>query len=221
MCTGVELGLLLTAAGTGTKAVNQMISGRRQDRAAAAGLRRQGELQREGSQSVRERIAEVGRSDPAAERAEALEGFLNTLRGAEDITGAGTDPLGIGGERFAERVAGGEAQTRQEGREAASRESIISGAINQRRRETGRTGDLINALREVGTRSQAEDFITQLRVASKRPNELVNMLGSVLEGAGSIAALKPPTGENLLSKFASGSLVDVPVRPNPFTGVPS
>ena len=210
MCTGAEMGWALAAIGAAAQATNQMVSNRRQDRAAAAGLRRQAELQRDASADVHKRIAELGQSTAAGERAEALEGFLNTLRESADITGAERDPLSLGGGRFAERVEGGESDTRREGREAAIRESIISGAVNQRRRETGRTGDLVGRLREAGHRSAAEDFITRLRVASKRPNAFVDLIGAVLKGAGGVMALTPsvPSGAALTgSTGAAGSTI--------------
>lgn len=222
MCTGAELGLLLTAAGGTTSAVNTAISGRRQDRAAAEGIRRQGDIQSEANRRITERVADIAQSTPEAERAASLEGFLDTLRSSAATTGGAEDPLGIGGQRFAERVGAGEAVTRKRGAETAGILSRIDAPLRQRTREQGRIGGTALELGELGQRSSAEDFLTQLRVASKRPNPIIEALASAAKGAGSVIALKPPPETDLLKLFKGGTLVDAPVRTaTPFAGVPS
>ena len=224
MCDPVTAGLILTAVGGGTKAVNQQVSLRRQDKAAAAGIRAQGELQRGANEQLNERVADIASSTGEGERAEALEGFLNTLRENQDLTGAEADPLGLGGGRFAERVAGGEATTRKAGTERAGRLSVIDAAGRQRIGERGRVADTATALGEVQRQSQAADFITRLRIASKRPNPLIDALGSTLQGAGSVVSLGAGGGPNLSKLFAKGTVVDPSILGTPILpqlGVPA
>lgn len=212
MCTGAELPLLLAAIGGTTSAVNTGISNRRRDRAAEEGIRQQGETQAEANRRVNERVADIAQSTPEAERTASLEGFLDTLRSSSETVGGETDPLALGGQRFAERVTGGEAVTRQRGTETAGILSRIDSPLRQRAREQGRIGDTALSLNELGRQSSAQDFITQLRVASKRPNTIVEALAQTAKGAGSILALKPPKGTDLLKLFSEGTLVDAPVR---------
>ncbi len=214
MCDPVTAGLILTAVGGGTKAINTQVSLRRQDKAAAEGIRQQGELQRGANEQLNERVADIASSTGETERVEALEGFLNTLRGSQDLTGAEVDPLALGGQRFAERVGAGEAVTRQAGTERAGRLSTIGAAGEQRRRETGRVADTASALSEIERQSQAKEFITRLRVASKRPNPLVNALGTTLQGAGSIVSLGAG-GADLGKLFAKGGIVDPAITGTP------
>ena len=208
MCDPVTIGLILTAVGGGTKAVNQQISLKRQDKATARGIREQGELQRTADKSVNEQIADIASSTGETERADALEGFLNTLRGSQELTGAEVDPLGLGGQRFAERVEGGEARTRAAGTERAGRLSVVDAAGRQRVNEAGRVAATATGLDEIQRQSQARDFITRLRVASKRPNPLIDALGTIAQGAGSVVALGAGGGPNLSKLFAKGSIVD-------------
>lgn len=215
MCDPVTIGLILTAAGGGTKAVNANISARRQDRAAAEGIRQQGELQRGANEQLNERVAEIGANTGESERADALEGFLNTLRDSSDITGADSDPLALGGSRFAERVSGGEATTRNIGTERAGRLSVIDAAGRQRVNERSRVADTAGQLSEIQRQSKAKDFITRLRIASKRPNAFVDAFGTVLQGAGSVIALRPPGGADLFSKAAIPAATSGPA-PGPF-----
>ena len=218
MCTGAELGLLLTVVGGGTSAVNTGISNRRRGRAAAEGIREQGETQAEANSRVNERVADIARSNPEEERTASLEGFLNTLRDASNTTGGDADPLALGGSRFAERVGSGEAETRRRGVETSDTLSRIDAPLRQRTREAGRVGDTALELDELGRQSQAQSFINQLRVASKRPNALVEALASAAKGAGSVISLGAGGGEDLLKLFKGGSLIDAPTTANPFTG---
>ncbi len=217
MCTGAELGLLLTVVGGGAGAVNTGISNRRRGRAAAEGIRQQGETQAEANRRVNERVQDIAQSNPEEERTASLEGFLNTLRDASKTTGGDTDPLALGGSRFAERVGSGEVETRRRGVESSDILSRIDAPLRQRTREAGRVGDTALQLDELGRQSQADAFINQLRVASKRPNVLVEALASAAKGAGSVISLGAGGGEDLLKLFKSGSLIDAPVAANPFT----
>ena len=213
MCDPVTAGLILTAVGGGTKAINQGISLRRQDKAAAGGIREQAALQRGADVTVNEQIADIAASTGEQERGESLAGFLNTLRGSSELTGAAADPLALGGQRFAERVEGGEARTRRAGTARAGRLSTIDAAGRQRINEANRVALTATQLEEVQNQSRAADFITRLRVASKRPNPLIDALGSTLQGAGSVVALRPPGGADLGKLFSQGTLIDNPVIP--------
>lgn len=215
MCDPATIGLILTVAGGGTKAINTGISLRRQDKAAARGIREQGELQRTADKSVNEQIADIASSTGETERAEALEGFLNTLRGSQELTGAEVDPLALGGQRFAERVGAGETRTRAAGTERAGRLSVVDAAGRQRVGEAGRVAATATGLDEIQRQSQARDFITKLRIASKRPNPLIDALGTIAQGAGSIVALGAGGGPNLSKLFAKGGLVDPAITGTP------
>jgi hypothetical protein len=64
-------------------------------------------------------------------------------------------------------------------------------------------------LSELARQSEAEEFITRLRVASKRPNLLVDAIGDIGIGAGSVIGLKPG-GANLKRLAKLGTLIDAP-----------
>ncbi len=217
MCEPVTLGLILSAVGGGTKAANTAIAARRQDKAAARGIREQGELQRGADVNVNQQIADIAASTGEVERGQSLEGFLNTLRESADVTGGAPDPLALGGQRFAERVEGGTAKVRRAGTERAGRLSTIDAAGRQRVREGERVALTATELAETRRQSQAEDFITQLRVASKRPSELINAIGSVLQGAGTAVSLGGfgAPGPGSVKSVISGPPSGVPF-PSPF-----
>ncbi len=218
MCDPATIGLILTATGGTTEAINQNQALRRQDRQAAAGIRRQGRISADAGTRVDEQIADIATSTGEGERADALEGFLNALRTSQSSTEGALGPIAAADPRFAERVTGGKERIASRGTAQASRLSRIDAPIFQRLNEAGRVGRTAGDLNELGRQSSAEDFLTQLRVASERPNELISLLTTIAKGAGSVVALRPRGGANLAKLFKSGSLVDAPITtPNPFS----
>lgn len=202
MCDPLTAGLLLTAGGKTADFFNNQAALRRQDRQAAEGIRRQGVIQREANQQVGEQIADIGRSTGEAERAEALEGFLNALRVAEDSTTGALPAVPSANPRFAERVEAGKTDLRSQGTEKAGRLARIDAPRFQRIGEASRIGRTVSDLGEQARRSRAEDFLTQLRVASERPNEIIGALSAVAQGVGSGVALGQ--GGGLLDLFRRG-----------------
>ena len=176
MCDPLTISLILTAAGAGTQAVNNNIAMRRQDREAARGIRKQGELQREANNRVNQQIDELAASDGSTERADALAGFQNAIRETADSAHGSLpgDALLLGANpRFAEKVSQGQTQIRQGADESADRLAIIDAAVAQRMNEGSRMGRTATDLSETKRRSAAEDFINQLRINERRPNEWV------------------------------------------------
>lgn len=214
MCDPATAALIVTAVSGGVKGVNQNVSLRRQDRTTARGIREQSELQRGANATLNQQVADIAGSTGEAERAEALEGFLNTLRDSSDVTGAAVDPLALGGRRFAERVEGGEAETRAAGLARAGRLSRIDAPIQQRINEGADVAGTAGRLNEVARQSSAADFITRLRVASKRPNPIIDAIATTGQGVGSVLALQAPkTAPDLSALFNSGTLVDPAANP--------
>lgn len=225
MCDPVTLGLVLTAAGTGAQTVNNLVSLRRQDEAAARGIRRQSNIQREANDRLADQIDELAASDGSAERAESLAGFQNALRASQESTeGAlpGDASLIAANPRFAERVSQGREQISGGAADSAARLATITGASNQRLREGGEFARTATDLGGLRRQSQAEDFITQLQIAKRRPNEFVNALGSILQGAGSTIAMGGQLpgilkrGPNLGKLAEAGTIIDTPGGTNPF-----
>lgn len=220
MCDPLTLGLILSAVGTGTQVANNQISAKRQDREAARGIRRQGELQKEANNRVNEQIDELAASDGSAERGESLAGFQQAIRESQGQAQGALpgDALVVGANpRFAEKVTQGQTQIRQGADERAGRMSIIDAALAQRMNEGSRMGRTATDLNEQNRRSRAEDFITQLRIADRRPNEWVNALGTILQGAGSAVSLGAGFGGANLGKMAkAGTLVDSVNTVNPY-----
>ncbi len=225
MCDPVTAGLILTAVGGGTQFVNNQAALRRQDRQAAEGIRRQGEIQRGANERVGAQIEDIATSTGETERAQALEGFLDALRVADSTTTGALPTVPGANQRFAESVEANTAALRGEGEARAGRLARIDAPRFQRIREQGRVGRTASDLGELGRQSRAEDFLTQLRVASEQPNEFINALGSIMQGAGSVIALGGgglnflKGGPNLSKLAEAGTLIDSPTTAARLPGV--
>ena len=235
MCDPVTIGLILSAAGAGTQYVNNQVALKRQDREAARGIRKQGEIQKESNQRVGEQIDDIAGSTGDAERAEALAGFQDSLRAADSTTQGSlpADALMLGANpRFAEAVSQGRSQISRDANDRAGRMSIIDAAVTQRMNEGARVGRTVTDLNEKGAQSRAEAFINKLRIAERAPNEFVNMLGQIMSGAGSAIAMggsvpawmggaKTVGAANAGKLYKAGSLIDNVNTVNPYVAAAS
>jgi len=196
MCDPVTAGILLTGAAGGAKVINTNQALKRQDRQAAAGIRRQGEKQREANTEVSKLIEEIGANRGEAEKADALAAFQNILREGRDDTESSLPITGAASDRFVEDVGAAKRSVRGQGGEAAERLAVIDGILRQRVNEGQRVGRTESQLNKIRGDIAAEDFLTQLRVAAERPNVFIDALASVGQGVGSalaVPALKLPT----------------------------
>lgn len=185
MCDPVTAGLILTAASGGASAINNNNALKRQDRQAAAGIRNTAREQTAANQRVNQQIQDIGANTGEAERSAALGDFQNALRTNRGATEGSQQDVAGASDRFAERVGAGREAVRGEGQDQAERLSVIDGILRQRigeGQDIGRTGADINAIKN---NISAEDFLTKLRVAGERPNQLVDFLAGVGKGVGS------------------------------------
>jgi len=197
MCDPVSLGLLATALTA--KTVNTRQTARRQDRELAAGIRKQGEIGRESAGQVSEEIASLAESNPEAEKAEAIEGFMNTLRANQDLTSEaqGGDVFGAS-DRFAEDVSGSLAGVGERAGGRAELLSKIDAPGRQRSREAVGRGQLASDIRGFQDRSEMEDFMARLRASEQRNNPLIDIGADIMSG---VATGGLASGTNLTTLF--------------------
>lgn len=211
MCDPATAGLIITAVAGGVSAKNQRDTLKRQDRAAAAGITEQGKNQKEANQRVNEQIQELAGATGEAEQASALADFQTALRSGEAGTEGALDPVAGASDRFAERVTAGKDELKTKAGAKAQRLSVIDGILRQRINEgqdIGRTGGDINA---IAGNVRGQDFLTQLRVASERPNANIDALAGIAQGIGSGLGNRPPAARG--ATINPNTIVD-PFNPN-------
>jgi len=196
MCDPVSLGLLATALGA--KTINTRQTARRQDRELAAGIRKQGEIGRESAGRVQEEIASLAESNPEAEKAEAIKGFMNTLQANKDLTSEAVPGVPGASKRFAEDVSGALSGVGARAGGRAELLSKIDAPGRQRTREAVGRGQLAADVRGFQDRSQTEDFMARLRASEQRNNPIVDILADLTSG---VATAGVASGKNLTTLF--------------------
>jgi len=189
MCDPVTAGLVLSAASSGATAVNNNQALRRQDRQAAEGIRRQSRISQDANTRVNSQIDDVANATGAEQQEQSLDGFLNALRTSRDSTEGALSPVAGADPRFAERVSAGRADLVASGTERAGLLSRIDGPLRLRQTEGDNFRRTASDLGELRRQSNAEEFLTRLRVSEERPNEFVDALASVGKGVGSALTL--------------------------------
>lgn len=211
----VTLALLVGSAGA--KTINNYQAAKRADRDIAAGIDAQSRIGRQAMGDVNQEIAKTAASDPAAEQAQSLAGYLAALqqnRGSAegsipDVPGAST--------RYAEDVADAKGAVRQFGNTQADILSRVDAPIRQREREGRsqlRTGQRVDAY---SLDAQMADYLARLRASERRPNPWINAMADLVGGYGTTRALYGVGGKvapKLSSFYKKGTIID------PGTGMP-
>ena len=213
MCEPVTLGMLLTGAGSAASAVNRQQALRRQDRAAAAGLRRQATLQREAMAETDRHRQQLAASDGQAERDAMMDAFLQALAAADE--GGGVRRPVAADPRFVADVVTRGALTEALSDARADRAATLTGAAVQRQTEARSRAQLADALAELGRQSQAADALTRLRVSERQPNPWVDALAQIAGGVGGTLGTRgrPPRSPDLRRRYRAGTLIDPPTTP--------
>lgn len=217
MCPPPTMGLLLTAAGTGVAAVNRQHALRRQDRALAAGLRRQGALQRQANETVRSEIDRLAAATGEPERQRMLDAFLAALQAQERRDSPGAQLPAH--ERFGRRQAARQDVLERRALDSAHRLATVAGASRQREADARNRAALGSALTELARQSGAADRIAQLQVAERQPNPWIDAFAQALTGAGGAMGLAAPGSQrppSLRRRYRQGTLIDPPAA-SPFS----
>lgn len=197
MCTGGEIGLILSAVAAGGKAYQTQQTLNRQDSEAARGIREQAALRDEANRKTSKYVHDLATRDPNTEQAQALNQYLGALRANSGKTQGSVVGVPNASERYAEDVGAARDALTAEGAQRAGLASRIAGPALSRLKESGRQADLATAINLIKDRSAAQQYLTQLRVASHRNNPWVTAGLDVLGSYGSGKALAPATGSNL------------------------
>lgn len=186
MATGTALALALAAASAGLQYQNTKKTTERQDAQAAAGIRQQGERQKQADAKVADEVERLKASTAEDERAASLGSFMDALRKTKGSATAGLE--GPGGEAF--RLAAEEASTGVQNKAAADASLLarIDAAGQQRQGEGFGYGRLGTDLSLIGRQAAGDDFLNQLRLSSIRRNAGLDLAAGLMS-AGSGAAM--------------------------------
>ena len=176
--------IALAVAGAGVSAYNTQKTAKKQDRTAAEGIRKQGEIQREANKRLNESLMFFEKSGPDDIREDYSAGFQKQMRLKQALALAGLEQEGAGS-RDADKMA------QQAGGTALDYGDFLEGVFSridapgeQRRREGEERTDLGSDLSVHGRQSRGEDYLTRLKVQSIMRNPWLDILAAGLSGAG-------------------------------------
>lgn len=200
MCTGAEIALvgaaLASTAGTAYIANDQA---KKQDQAAAAGIRSQRELQREQDAKVNRVLQDVEGSTADDERITAERAYLDQVEAAQGKARANLSQRGLSTAYDEGAQAAGdsaEGYARQIGELMAS----IDAPVNQRIGEGFMFSDLSTGIGQTERASAGQQWIDALKAKTIRPNPWLQAGVAALGGVGQYAGGKGAGGGNVAYK---------------------
>jgi len=179
-----RLPLALAAAGQGANMISEQ---KQQDQQAGIQIQNidaQAAKQREADAAVNDQLQAMKQSTPEAERAEAADSFLMSLRRARSQNPQG-GALGAVSDRYAMDSAQADQGVQDFGTKTANLMARINAPQLQRQRENVSAARLGQGLNVIGRQASGEDFINQLRTRNVTQNPWI---GAGVELAGGVAS---------------------------------
>lgn len=181
IATSTALALAAAAAAAGASAYNTRQTAKRQDSAAAEGIRRQAENQRKATANVNKTVEQVGKSSAEPDRMQAREQFLQAIRQRSAQARQGLGATGLSSAY--DQLAGSEAaNAEQYALGQAGNLATIEGATRQRQREGNAFGDLGMNLDAQRGDVQGDQFLTGLRVRGIQRNPWIDAAAAAANG---------------------------------------
>jgi hypothetical protein len=178
----VLIPLAIAAAGSGASAYNADRTAKRQDQAAAAGIRQQGVRQREADRRVDTELDELAGSNPEAERRAANDQFMAQLQATRGTATGSTPGVPGAAARYGEQVSTNADASAATAAKVADLMSRVSSPLLQRQREGQGFARSATDIGMIGRAAAGDDFLNQLRLRAIRPNPWIDAAGGVAQG---------------------------------------
>lgn len=174
----------VAALGAGVQQVDAHHTAQQQDEQAAQGIRIQSQDQQKADSQVGQAIQKDQQSNPETARANATNAFINQLRANKaNAIGGGTAP-GAVSSRYTGDTNTAAQTVKDYGTNAATTQAGIMAPELQRQAEGQTSAQLASNLGEVGRQSQADAFLSNLRLRGVQNNPWMQAGGSILQGIG-------------------------------------
>ena len=173
--------MVIAAVASGAQYYNQDKLQKRQNADIVAGINQQAKHQREADARLNQEISKLEQSDGSSERRAAQQQFMGQLQRTRAARAGSEQAVPGASSRYTADVAeGAEASQAQ-----ASRLAELMGAIDaparQRTREMQGFGDVMSDIDLIKGRSQADDFLTQLKMKNRRANPWIDAASQVAQ----------------------------------------
>jgi hypothetical protein len=175
----------LAAIGAATSYVNARNTANRQDSALAASLRQQGQLQQQANAQTNQLVQKVGDSSAQPAQKSLMAQFTDVLNAKKANATGGLDQAGNVSTAYTKAANDANAGITDYGNQRAGIISAIDAPTMQRTAEGEDLQSYATALNNIKGQSQAQQFLTQMRLKGIAPNPWLTAVSGISSGAAS------------------------------------
>ncbi len=190
MCTGVEIAAMAsmaaTAAGTATSAIATDQQQNRQNDIAAAGIIKQGQIQKQAEKDVGQTVNTLNASNAStqAKTAQQLNAYRSALLQAQPLSAAASPGVPGASKAYGAAQAASSGSASDYVNKIATSAATTQGTQLERVNEGQSMADTATKLGVLGQQSGEQSYLTKLQVSSTQANPWVKGLGMLMQGAG-------------------------------------
>lgn len=187
MCTGLEVGALAAAvAGTAAQGYAQSDALKKQNDVAAAGIIKQGALQKQGEADVGTTVNKVAQSTAATQAATAkqLSAYRAALQAGSATSGSASPNIATASKAYKDTQAKDSGNANDYVQGLAQSAATTEGTQLERVQEGQQLGDTAGKLGILSNQSAQQNYLTKLQIQGTKANPWIMGLGSLLQGAG-------------------------------------
>lgn len=186
VATSTIVALALAAAAAGTSYYNTTETQKKQDNQAAEGIRQQSKKQQAADQKVNSEVDALAGSNSSEAKAQALQGYMDTLAAGRKKIDSGLNPT-IGGAAFAADSANAKQSVADRAATTAGLMSRIDAPGMQRQQEGFGYGNLATDLGLIKRQASGDDYLNQLKLGSIHRSAGLDFASALLGAAGGAA----------------------------------
>ena len=206
MCTGVEVAAMAASvAGAATSAIATGQQQNRQNDIAAAGILKQGQLQKQAENDVGQTVNTLNASNAStqAKTAQQLNAYRSALLQAQPLSAAASPGVPGASKAYGAAQAASSGSASDYVNKIATSAATTQGTQLERVNEGQSMADTATKLGVLGQQSGEQSYLTKLQVSSTQANPWVKGLGMLLQGAG--MGLGMASGAGLFSSGQTSS----------------
>lgn len=188
--------LALTALSAGANYHNTRQTAKKQDNILAGQIRQNSARQAEADQAVSDTLRDRATQGAEEERGQVGEQYLQQVRAAQGTATRGLGQAGAVSNAYQESANNAALGIGDYAERTAGLMSRIDAPTQQRQREGQSDARLAMELGDIGRRSQADDYLAQLRLRGVQRNPWVDLASSLM-GVGAGYAAQAGSGQSL------------------------
>jgi hypothetical protein len=194
MCYGAEslyIGAALAAAGAATSGYAQSQQLKKQDSIAAQGIVKQGQLNNQANNDVKQNVATVAQSNAKTQAASAaqLASYQKALQAGTAQTSAADPNIAGSSKAYKAEQTQSKASAQDYVNAIANSAATTNGTQLERVGENQDMGQTAQNLSDLTRQSNEQSYVTKLQIQATKANPWLSGLGTALSTAGSVTGI--------------------------------